>query len=96
MLAHTQTQSEFTLDKTFVPGRTKATNKSCFCPNSTCLADEVSIRAASSFPNVWLVTDEEIGIAWLMIAEKPGCPHCGSMLVTENSERIEEVVLQLM
>jgi len=96
MLTRTATQSTFTPEKAFISGRTKVNNKSCFCPNSTCLADEVSIRSASSFPNVWLVTDEEIGSAWLMIAEKPSCPHCGSTLVTTNSERAEEVVLQLM
>lgn len=96
MLARTQTQSTFLPEKSFMPARTKATNKSCFCPSSTCLADEVSIRAASSFPNVWLVTDEEVGTSWLMIAEKPSCPHCGSTLVTTHAERTDEVVLQLM
>ncbi len=96
MLARTQTSSVFSPEKAFTPGRTKVNNKSCFCPSSTCLADEVSIRSASSFPNVWLVTDEEMGTSWLMIAEKPGCPHCGATLVTTNSERVEEVVLPLM
>lgn len=96
MLAHTQLKSEFTPEKAFMPGRTKAKNKSCFCPNSACLADEVLIRTASSFPNVWLVTDEEVGTSWLMIAETPSCPHCGSTLVTADSERKDEVVLQLM
>ncbi len=96
MLTHTPTQSEFSPEKAFLSGRTKAINESCFCPNSACLSDEVSIRTASSFPNVWLVTDEEIGSSWLMIAEKPSCPHCNSTLVMNHRARAEEVAVQLI
>jgi hypothetical protein len=89
MLVHTYPKTEFVGEKTVLFNRTKAVSKSCFCPNSTCLADEVSVRSASSFANVWLVTDEEVGSSWLMMAEKPSCPHCGATLVATHNERLE-------
>lgn len=95
MLAYPHTESESIIEKAILLGRSKAVNKRCFCPNSACLADEVSVRATSSYSNVWLVTDEEIGSSWLMMAPKPSCPHCGSTLVAIESERVE-VVLPLM
>lgn len=95
MLAHTRTESKAIAEKPFILSRSKAANKSCFCPNSSCLASEVFVRSASSYPHVWIVTDEEINCAWLMMAATPSCPHCGSTLVATHSERIE-VILPLM
>lgn len=95
MLAHARTEPELIREKAVVLGRSKAVSQSYFCPNSTCLADEVSARSASSFAHVWLVTDEEIDCSWLMVAQNPSCPHCGSALVSTQSERAE-VVLPLM
>ncbi|MBX3011007.1 MAG: hypothetical protein KF832_05845 [Caldilineaceae bacterium] len=95
MLAQTYTESEFVGDKALLLGRTKVHDKSCFCPNSTCLADELVVRTATSYADVWLVTDEEIGSSWLMKATKPSCPHCGSTLVTAQRD-YAEVILPLM
>ncbi|MFZ4658358.1 MAG: hypothetical protein ACOYNY_15185 [Caldilineaceae bacterium] len=95
MLAHTHAKTVVAGEKAVLFGHSKPTAKSYFCPNSTCLADEISAHAASSFANVWLVTDEEIGSSWLMMSDKPTCPQCGSTLVASHSERAE-VVLPLM
>jgi hypothetical protein len=95
MLARVRTESESVGEKAVLLGRTKAVSKRCFCPNSACLADEVSVRAASSYSGVWLVTDEEIDSSWLMMAAKPSCPHCGATLVAIENERAE-MVLPLM
>lgn len=100
MLARTYTKAAVTnttavSEKAALFGRSKPTTQSYFCPNSACLADEISAHAASSFANVWLVTDEEIGSSWLMMSDKPTCPQCGSTLVASHSERAE-VVLPLM
>lgn len=95
MLASIHTKSAIVNEKAVLFGRSKAATKTYFCPNSACLADEISAHAASSFANVWLVTDEEIGSSWLMMSEKPTCPQCGATLVATNSERAE-VVLPLM
>ncbi|MCE7982818.1 MAG: hypothetical protein DYG89_16675 [Caldilinea sp. CFX5] len=95
MLASTHTKAAVVGEKAALLGRSRSVTKSYFCPNSACLADEISAHAASSFANVWLVTDEEIGSSWLMMADKPTCPQCGSTLVATHSERAE-VVLPLM
>jgi len=100
MLARTQTKPATTKsaiinEKAALFGRSKPATQSYFCPNSACLADEISAHAASSYANVWLVTDEEIGSSWLMMSDKPTCPQCGSALVATHSERAE-VVLPLM
>lgn len=100
MLAHTHTQATvakpaLVREKAVLFGRAKAVTQTYFCPNSACLADEISAHAASSFANVWLVTDEEIGSSWLMMSDKPTCPQCGSALVATHSDRAE-VVLPLM
>lgn len=92
MLAHVRPETEFVGEKAVLFGRSKAVNKSYVCLNSTCLAADVSARPATSYPNVWLVTDEELGHSWLMIATKPCCPHCGSSLVSTENERIEAVL----
>jgi len=95
MVAYTRTETESIAEKVIILGRSKAATKSYFCPNSACLADELSARSTSSFSNVWLVTDEDMGSSWLMVAEKPSCPHCTSILITATSERAE-IVLPLM
>lgn len=95
MLARTHTKTVVASEKAVLFGRSKAATQTYFCPNSACLADEISAHAASSFANVWLVTDEEIGSSWLMMSDKPTCPQCGSILVATHSERAE-VVLPLM
>lgn len=95
MLAHARSEAEFVSEKAVVFGRSKAQSKSYICANSTCLAAEVSVRSASSYANVWLVTDEEINRSWLMMSPKPCCPHCGSSLISTENERAE-VVLPLM
>lgn len=89
MLAHARTESEVVRKKAVVLGRSKVVSQSYFCPNSTCLADEVAVRSASSFAQVWLVTDEEIDCSWLMMASKPCCPHCDSTLVSAHREYAE-------
>jgi hypothetical protein len=95
MLSYARTETESIAEKVIVLGRSKVANKSYFCPTSTCLADELSARSTSSFSNVWLVTDEDMGSSWLMVAEKPSCPHCAATLITTESERFE-LVLPLM
>ena len=64
----------------------KAVDKEFFCPNLSCLSDDLSARPASSFRNVWLVTDEATHSTWLMMAEKPSCPHCGATLCEAAAE----------
>lgn len=95
MLSYARTETESIAEKVIVLGRSKVANKSYFCPHSACLADELSARSTSSFSNVWLITDEDMGNSWLMVAEKPSCPHCASPLITTESERFE-FVLPLM
>lgn len=95
MLTHARSESTFVTEKAVLFGRSKAVGKSYICLDSTCLAAEVSVRPATSYPNVWLVTDEEVNQSWLMMAPKPCCPHCGSSLVSTENERTE-VVLPLM
>lgn len=95
MLAHTRPEAEFVTEKAVLFGRSKAVDKSYICLDSACLAAEVSVRPATSYANVWLVTDEEINRSWLMMAPKPCCPHCGSNLISTENERIE-VILPLM
>jgi hypothetical protein len=95
MLASTHTKAATVGEKAALFGRSKSVIQSYFCPNSACLADDISAHAASSFANVWLVTDEETGSSWLMMSDKPTCPQCGSTLVATHNERAE-VVLPLM
>lgn len=95
MLAHVHPEAEFVGEKAVLLRRSKAISKRYICLNSTCLAAEVSVRPATSYVNVWLVTDEELGRSWLMMAPKPCCPHCGSSLISTENERAE-VVLPLM
>lgn len=95
MLARTRSESEFVGEKALLFNRTKAVGKSYICLDSTCLAAEVSVRPATSYANVWLVTDEELNRSWLMVSPKPCCPHCGSSLVSTENERAE-MVLPLM
>ena len=95
MLAHVRPEAEFVTEKAVLFGRSKAVEKSYICLDSACLAAEVSVRPATSYANVWLVTDEEINRSWLMMAPKPCCPHCGSSLLSTENERTE-VVLPLM
>ena len=95
MLARTRPETEVVGEKAVLFGRSKAVSKQYICLNSTCLAADVSVRPATSYAHVWLVTDEELGRSWLMMAPKPCCPHCGSSLVSTENERTE-VVLPLM
>ena len=95
MLSYARTETESIAEKVIILGRSKVANKSYFCPNSACLADELSARSTSSFSNVWLVTDEDMGSSWLMVSEKPSCPHCTATLITAQTER-SELVLPLM
>ncbi|HRW03464.1 MAG TPA: hypothetical protein P5121_00110 [Caldilineaceae bacterium] len=76
----------------------KAVDKPYFCPNLSCLSDDLAVRSASSFRNVWLVTEEASGATWLMMAEKPSCPHCGSTLCEAGEEPLfaQSTALPLM
>jgi hypothetical protein len=61
------------------PGQT---NSACrFCPSMFCFTDEIVVRRVSNKAGVWLLMDEVEGHSWLMIGEKPTCPHCGTMLL---------------
>lgn len=76
----------------------KAEDKAYFCPNLSCLSDDLTARSASSFRNVWLVTEELTGATWLMKAEQPSCPHCGSTLCETMKEplAVQPMALPLM
>ncbi|MEZ4674146.1 MAG: hypothetical protein R2932_07895 [Caldilineaceae bacterium] len=64
----------------------KAVDKPYFCANLSCLGDDLLARPASSFRNVWLVTEEATDCTWLMLAPEPACPHCGSTLCAAEKE----------
>ncbi len=65
----------------------KAVNTEYFCPNLSCLSDNLLARRTSSFRNVWLVTEEATNCTWLMMAKTPSCPHCDSPLCTVAKEQ---------
>jgi hypothetical protein len=52
-----------------------------FCPSMFCFTDEIVVRRVATQANVWLLMDEVEGHSWLMIGDKPTCPHCGTMLL---------------
>ncbi len=76
----------------------KAVDKTYFCPNLSCLSDDLLARPTSSFRNVWLVTEAATDCTWLMMAKEPGCPHCGASLyaVAEEPRARQTVELPLM
>ena len=76
----------------------KAVDRHYFCPNLACLSDDLSARPASSFRHVWLVTEEATNSTWLLMAEKPSCPHCGAPLCEAVEEPLaaKAVALPLM
>jgi len=78
--------------------RHQAEDQHYFCPNLSCLSDDLSARPATSFRNVWLVTEEMSGSTWLMKAEKPSCPHCTATLceVVEEPVAAKPLALPLM
>lgn len=84
MLAQMHTGAEATVEPILTLNRTKVVLTYYLCPSSTCLTAEISVHAASSFANVWIVSDDEIGRSWLMEAPKPSCPYCGASLVAAN------------
>ena len=75
--------------------RVAVVNHAYFCANLACFTDEVTVRPASSYANVWIVTDEEAEKTWLMTAPRPACPHCASLLVPVNPEREDRVEMAL-
>lgn len=81
-----------------VPERAAVVDRAYFCPNLACFTDEVAVRPASSYANVWIVIDEATEKTWLMVASQPTCPHCAGTLVPVNPEREDriEMVLPLM
>lgn len=50
-----------------------------FCPSMFCFTDELTVRRISQAA-VWLITDEQEGNSWVMMGDKPVCPHCGTVL----------------
>ena len=76
------------------PGH-KAINKHYFCANLSCTGDDLLARSASSFRNVWLVTEEATECTWLMMSPEPACPHCGSPLCAIAEEQSEATSLNL-
>lgn len=78
-----------------VPERTVMPDRAYFCPNLGCFTDEVSVRPASSYANVWIVTDEEVDKTWLMVAPRPTCPHCATPLAPVNPERHDGIESEL-
>lgn len=52
-----------------------------FCPNMYCLTDELVVYRVSAKALVWLLTDEQANLSWLMMGNDPICPHCGTSLV---------------
>lgn len=59
----------------------RSLTKRCFCPGTSCFTDEMVVRRVSSQSDIWLLTDEIDNQSWLMKAEVPVCPHCGSTLL---------------
>ena len=53
----------------------------CFCLNTNCLTDELTVYRVSAKAAVWLLTDEQSDHSWLMMGKTPICPHCGLPLV---------------
>ena len=53
----------------------------CFCLNTNCLTDELTVYRVSAKAAVWLLTDEQSDHSWLMMGKTPICPHCGMPLV---------------
>ena len=97
-LCKTATKTKQFTNTRIAPERVAAMDQAYFCPNLACFTDEVAVRPASSYANVWLVTDEEVGKTWLMVAPQPTCPHCSGRLVPLNLERTDcvEALLPLM
>ncbi|MEZ4860770.1 MAG: hypothetical protein R3C14_05660 [Caldilineaceae bacterium] len=91
MLVSSHIESEPALESTTVLRRPQITGKRYFCPNSSCLSDELTARAASSFANVWIVTDEELDRSWLMAAPQPSCPHCNTPLYATSVRSVDVV-----
>lgn len=60
-----------------------------FCPNLSCLSDDLLARPASSFHDVWLITEVDTSCTWLMMAKAPSCPHCGAPLFATAQEQAE-------
>jgi hypothetical protein len=52
-----------------------------FCPSIFCFTDELVVQRVSQKADVWLLSDEHEERSWLMIGEKPVCPHCGTTLL---------------
>lgn len=77
------------------PERIAVVDRAYFCPNLACFTDEVAVRPASSYANVWLVIDEEADKTWLMVAAQPTCPHCAGKLVPVNPDREDRVEMTL-
>jgi hypothetical protein len=77
----------------------KSAEQHYFCPNLSCLSDDLVARPASSFRHVWLVTEVDTNCTWLMMAKTPGCPHCGAPLCAaapENAQATPTAELPLM
>lgn len=73
----------------------KTVDKHYFCPNLSCLSDDLTARPATSFRNVWLVTEDATESTWLMKAEKPSCPHCAATLCEAVEEPVAAMPIEL-
>ncbi len=78
-----------------IPDRVAVVDNAYFCPNLACYTDEVTVRPASSYANVWIVTDPETAKTWLMVAPQPTCPHCAKPLAAVNPTREDRPVAAL-
>lgn len=98
MLFPAYTQSNPLPEPVVVWPHHKAVDQLYFCPSLSCLTDDLRARRTSSFRNVWLVIEEITDCTWLMVAEQPSCPHCGSPLhaIGEAQLSPEPVKLPLM
>ncbi len=64
----------------------KAVDTTYFCPNLSCLSDELLVRRTSSFRHIWLLIEVATDCTWLMQAAQPSCPHCQSPLYAVSDE----------
>lgn len=80
MLFPGRTESNPLTDAVVVWPHHQAVAQTYFCANLSCLSDDLLVQQASSYRNVWLVTELSTDRTWLMRAANPSCPCCGAPL----------------
>ena len=90
MLFPGRTESDTSANAVVMRPHHKAVDAPYFCPGLSCLSDDLLARQATSFRNVWLVTDVDTDRTWLMQAPQPNCPHCGSQLYPAIDDKMNK------